>query len=239
MDSRPTRVRPGTIPGTILSLVFAGLLAGCGQVADPAIGGIASIDPPPAVALSPDTPSHLVQTFAQAMNHRDPDLYQQLLTGNFAFAFAASDSFGNAFPDRTLTREQEISSALHLLRTGTATEPPASRVVLTLDRALYPEIDSRPGKAFPWHQEVEVNYVLSVDTEIDSYRLTGAIRFFVVRGDSAEISPDLAARGFHPDRSRWWIERWEDESLNSGANPEDTPTPTRSTTWGRLKVLYL
>jgi len=36
------------------------------------------------------------------------------------------------------------------------------------------------------------------------------LNFFVVRGDSAQIPPQLMARGFRPDTTRWYIERLED-----------------------------
>ena len=34
-----------------------------------------------------------------------------------------------------------------------------------------------------------------------------------MRGDSADIHPDLEQRGFGPDPNRWYIERWEERAL--------------------------
>src|SRR5262249_23904018 len=111
--------------------------------------------------------------------------------------------------------------------------------VLTFDRTFILEPDSRPGKTFPWHQEIKRNVVLSVDNGDQNFRITGAARFYIVRGDSALIPPELVQRGFHADPNRWWIERWEAEPLDtSGTAPADSPTPTKTSTWGSLKALY-
>ena len=40
--------------------------------------------------------------------------------------------------------------------------------------------------------------------------------FFVVRGDSARIPKDMVDRGFGPDKNRWYIERWEDQTVGGG-----------------------
>ena len=234
---------PSLLARALAATVLLALLAGCaGKVADPnsaAIAGTGSIAPTPPTRLVPDSPKALMDAFAHAWNNRDPGQYPELFTDDYQFAFASFDSAGSAFANRSLTREDEIAIAQHLFVTGTASEPPAQRIVLTFDRTFIPEPDSRPGKAYPWHVEVKRNVVLSVDTGDRAFRITGGARFFLVRGDSAAIPPDLAARGFHADPNRWWIERWEDETLDTGGGlPADAPTPTATTTWGSLKALY-
>jgi hypothetical protein len=234
------------LAGAVILLAVAGC---AGKVADPnsaAIGGDGSSAPPPATSIVPDTPRTLVDAFSQAVNHRNPGQYAQLFTDDYKFVFAVTDSAGSAFRDRSLTREEELESAVHLFVTGVPDHPPASRIVLTLSRTFVPEPDSRPGKTFPWHQELSLTYVLAVDNAQEAFRMTGVMRLFIVRGDSAAISPDLVAQGFHPDASRWWIERWEDESVGGSASPmalsggtADAPTPVKETTWGDLKWLYL
>ena len=59
----------------------------------------------------------------------------------------------------------------------------------------------------------------------------------MVRGDSAAIPAEL---GFGPDSTRWYIERWEDETLSSGSRtlPVAAPQPARNTTWGMILTLY-
>ena len=73
---------------------------------------------------------------------------------------------------------------------------------------------------------------------ISGNRIAGAASFYLVRGDSAQIPPDLQARGLRPDRSRWWIERWEDETLRVPGRPGMATMPGRSITFGELKMLY-
>ena len=232
-------MRPSFARVPAASLLAALLvLAGCsGRITDPH-ALLASLQPPRSTSIAPDSPKTLLDALAHAWNDLDPGQYPELFTDDYQFVFSSADSAGNPFRDRTLTREDELAIAEHLFVTGTASNPPAQKIVLTFDRTFIPEPDSRPGKTYPWHLEVKRNVVLSVDTPDRAFRITGAARFFLVRGDSAAIPPDLAARGFRPDPNRWWIERWEDETLDTGASPADSPTPTHTTTWGSLKALY-
>ena len=214
-------------------------LPGCsGEIADPVTTARTAMAPF-STRIVPDSPRGVMDAFERAWDKRDPEHYGELFTEDFQFAFAAIDTAGNAFPGGRLTREDELLIAQHLFLTGTASLPPATKIVLTFDRTFIAEPDSRPGKTWPFHQEVKRNVVLSVDTGDAAYRITGAARFFLVRGDSAAIPPDLVARGFHPDPNRWWIERWEDETLDIGGGiPATGATPTQSRSWGALKALY-
>ena len=55
----------------------------------------------------------------------------------------------------------------------------------------------------------------------NTVEVTGNALFFLTRGDSAAIPQDLIARGLKPAAGdttssqalRWWIDRWEDETL--------------------------
>ena len=99
---------------------------------------------------------------------------------------------------------------------------------------------------------------LTIKTEEGvKYRIMGNARFFVVRGDSAMIPQELS---FKPDSTRWYIERWEDYTLNLHAVPRAPPgrgscrgppprrpgrlrrpglaRPHFDVTWGRIKSLY-
>ena len=168
------------------------------------------------VAPTPNSPRGLLDLFAWCWNNRAYDEYTEIFTDDFEFQFAQGDSAGNVFTDRGLFRQDELDTARHLFIEGTASNPPAQKIVLTFDRTFIPEPDSRPGKTFPVHQEIKRNVVLSIDTGDQAFRITGAARFFVVRGDSAKIPDDLVQRGFRPDANRWYIERWEDETLDTG-----------------------
>jgi hypothetical protein len=169
------------------------------------------------VAPTPNSVRGLLDLFSWCYNNRAYDEYTELFTDDFQFQFSVADTTGQAFGERGLFRQDELDTARHLFIEGTATEPPAQKIVLTFDRTFIPEPDSRPGKTYPVHQEIKRNVVLSIDTGDQAFRITGAARFFVVRGDSAKIPPDLVQRGFGPDKNRWYIERWEDETLDTGA----------------------
>jgi hypothetical protein len=69
--------------------------------------------------------------------------------------------------------------------------------------------------------------VLRIETDEESFQVTGDARFFVVRGDSALIPQDMLDRGFRPDKDRWYIERWEDETQGSGGGIANAVTRDR------------
>ena len=238
------------------------LLTGTSGCYNPFLPKVASTLGVAEVAPTPNTPRGVLDLFGWCWNNRAYDEYTEIFTDDFEFQFAITDSAGNAFRDRGLFRQDELDTARHLFIEGTTNEPPASKIDLKFDKTFIPERDSRPGKTFPWHQEVKRNLVLSIDTGEQNYRITGAARFFVVRGDSAKIPDDLVQRGFKPDINRWYIERWEDETLDTpGAlvanlDPdqvrtaivtalarEAAPVTTTSAlpvdvTWGRIKAIY-
>jgi hypothetical protein len=197
-----------------LGLILSVLLSGCFNPFSPKVAkGIGVTE----IAPSPNTPRGVLDLFAWCWNNRAYNEYTELFTEDFEFRFAATDSAGNAYRDRALYRQDELDTSRHLFIEGTANEPPASKIVLTFDRTFIPERDSRPGKTYPWHQEIKRNVVLSIDSGDQAFRITGAARFFVVRGDSALLPDELIQRGFTQDPNRWYIERWEDETIESAS----------------------
>ncbi|HTO90241.1 MAG TPA: hypothetical protein VMJ70_03850 [Candidatus Sulfotelmatobacter sp.] len=185
-------------------------LTGCFNPFDPRLSNQSGISEP---APNPNTTSNILNLFAWCWNHRAIDEYSEVFTDDFQFQFAATDSAGNAFTGRALFRQQELDTARHLFVEGTASEPPASSINLVLDRNFVAFPDSRPGKAYPWHQEIRTTVTLAIQAGDQDYRILGYARFFVTRGDSAKIPDELVRRGFRPDVNRWYIERWEDETV--------------------------
>jgi hypothetical protein len=57
---------------------------------------------------------------------------------------------------------------------------------------------------------------LTIRTDEQDFQVLGSARFFLVRGDSVAIPPELNTR-FGQDSTRWWIERWEDETQGGDA----------------------
>src|SRR6185503_12462597 len=81
--------------------------------------------------------------------------------------------------------------------------------------------DSRPGKIDPWHKEIFTRVDLTINTDELQTRSIGSARFFVVRGDSAQIPEEL---GLSADQNRWYIERYEEENSTSGAANRARPS---------------
>jgi hypothetical protein len=256
--------RPSARAALLAALLVAGLASGCYNPFAPKIANTVGVSE---VAPTPNTPRGVLDLFAWCWNNRAYDEYTEIFTDDFEFQFAATDSAGNAFRDRGLFRQDELDTARHLFIEGTANNPPAQKILLQFDRTFIPERDSRPGKEFPWHQEIKRNVVLSIDTGEQNFRITGAARFFVVRGDSADIPDELIQRGFKPDINRWYIERWEDETLETpaliarvggteamkralsealareavvaSAVPASSTQSIYDVTWGRLQAIYV
>lgn len=169
-----------------------------------------------------DTPVHLAIRLKWTWEHQDVTMYRELFTDDYVFVFAAADSAGRP----PFGRGDELTMGRHLFAEGTATEPCANRITLDYVSELVPRPDRRPGKAYPWHQEILANVVLKVYTDDYVHQIDGRVLFFVVRGDSALIPGDLEERGFGPDSTHWYIERWEDHTDASGLAPRASTAAT-------------
>lgn len=205
-----------------------------------------------APAPAPSSPASVIRLFEWSWNNRDTLRPREILTDDFLFQFALGDSAGNPFRDHPMDREQLLLCMRHLF-VGGGSEPPASSIRLVFDPVLSVQPDPRPGRAPLWHREILTSVDLSIRTPASEYRITGYARFFVVRGDSAAIPPDLVARGFQPDSSRWWIQQWLDETLvgpaaalrawrpavaeGHGAG-RGRVLPATNHTWGQVLSLY-
>ncbi len=199
-----------------LALAACGL-AGCFNPFQPLISSSRGVSSPAPV---PNSPANAVKLIEWCFNNRDPDVYREVFTDDYVFVFGLADTAGNAYRDRPYRREDELASATNLF-VGGGGSPPASRISLTFNRTLIALGDSRPGSNPRWHKTILTDVNLSVQiSEGDnqsSLEVTGKARYYVVRGDSARIPDELVQRGFRPDSTRWWVERWEDETLPSGS----------------------
>jgi hypothetical protein len=131
----------------------------------------------------------------------------------------------------------ELTMARNLF-VGGGSAPPASSISLILDPTLRALPDSRPGKNPRWHNEIVTSVNLTIKTEDGAeYRIVGDARFFLVRGDSALIPRVL---GLGPDSTRWYIERWHDETMKGSAVMAPGPRQLQSTLpFGRVTVSAL
>ena len=223
----------------LLVVLAAGALAlsgcsGSGDLPTAVLARLRARTPPPAPAPSPDSPTSLVRLFAWCWNHRDIERYREIFTDDYRFAFAITDSAGDAYRDVPWTREDELISVEHIF-------DDAASITLVFAGDLQAEPDYREGKTLPWHQTVHVPYLTLTIVWKDgsSFQATGGALFYVVRGDSAAIPQELLERGFTPDPTRWYIERWEDQTAIRGTAMTPARTaPARRVTWGDVKVLY-
>ena len=167
------------------------------------------------VAPSPSSPENAVKLFEWCWVNRGVEEYKELFTADYVFKSAELDSAGNQSRIET-HRDEEIDTAQNMF-VGSAERAPAARITLSFDRNLSKHNDTRAGKNPGWHQTIRTHVDLKVDIEEgNTLEVTGAALFYLTKGDSALIPTDLIARGFKPDPARWWIDRWEDETIGSG-----------------------
>jgi hypothetical protein len=194
--------------------------------------------PPPPPAPTPSSPAALLDLIEYCWNYRDSLHYAEVFTDDFQFVFAADDSAGSPYRNNPWTRANELAMAGALFHTGLPGHPRAQTIDLQFTNNPVVMPDPRLGRDPPWHKNIRTTVVLSVTT-VDGNRtnITGFANFFMTRGDSAAIPPDLIARGFLPDSTRWYLDRWEDETTHSSL--ASRAQPTRQVTWGYLKVQYV
>ena len=190
-------------------------------------------------APAPNSPVNVIRTFAWAVANHDTAAYMAVLTDDFRFQFAPNDSAGNPYRDQPWDRAIEGAAVGHMM-VGGGTVAPASGILLTIDNVLVAQSDPRPGKNPRWHKSVRTHVDLRVTVDAGGSpnvnTVQGYALFYVVRGDSAALSPARAAVAGR-DSTRWYIERWEDETAGTTAGMH--ANPTRSTTWGSIKALYV
>lgn len=239
MASRIRNAWPGHAGLAVLALVFAG----CADSRPRSFPTQPAAEP----GFVADSPANTVRLFEWALEHRDLERVIGLFTDDFLSVCAATDSAGNAFRSNALTRADEIECLRHML-VGGGIPPPASSISLQFDQNLIAQPDTRPGKDPVTHQEIVTTVVLRFATREEDFQVTGAARFFLVRGDAALFPAEFADRGAIPDPGLWYIERWEDETVGSagatGRVFDDRPAsplhaqPAKRTTWCSVKTLY-
>lgn len=210
--------------------IFA--LAGGGCSSSPGSPSLFVLGPrPSAKAPVADSPQSLLRLFEWSYVNRDVGHYRMLFTDDFRFVFSALDPSGNAYRD-SWTREQELEYFTHLVSGGGA-NPPVTSITLLLDRNF--QVSEDPRRPGPWHRLIRTSVTLKVvgATEVE---ISGFANFVFTRGDSAQIPDELAAQGVRPDSTRWFIDRWEDDTFQAAGL---RTMPTMKFTWGALKVLYL
>lgn len=193
--------------------------------------------PPPVIPTGAYSPVEAVRLVEWAWKNRNCEVLDRILTEDYRFQFAYGDSSGQGYLDVPFTFEDELRTSLGIF-VGTPEHLPANEILVDFDRTLVALNDDRPGRDPRWHRSirtsVNLNVTLSLGSSLDLNTVHGYAKFYAVRGDSAVLSPAQVAAGGR-DSTRWWIDRWEDETLPWGGS---SAHPTAITTWGRIKVLF-
>ena len=212
----------------LLGLLAPLVLSGCVESSAP-------WGPAPVVSASPgnSTPELAIRSVAWSWNQKSVGAYQVLFTDDYRFSFSTLDPYGDAYRGDTWMREDERLFAQHLFVGGSPTEPPATSIELAFNSKLVAEPDPRPGRNPRWHKNIQTALNLVVTDPNKQTNVTGLANFYLVRGDSAQV-PSGTAR----DSTRWYIDRWEDDTAsNPGGGPAQA-MPIKNLTMGQLKALY-
>jgi len=252
------RLRPLAGLG-VLALAFA--LAGCYNPFSPRIAPVLGNSKPAPV---PSSAPNLLRLFEWCYNNQAIAEYREIFSDDYRFFFSPTDSSGGEWRGTPWTREDELISATQLFVGGSATEPPASSIRLSLDKNFFVFPDpnytawDRDGR---WHKNIRTTVTLVISTEGgSSTEIQGHANFYMIRGDSAVIPEELKLRGFGPDTLRWYIRRWDDETAQEGiaqtvgqagarplgagrawllaAAPRADAGATQSISWGAIKAYY-
>ncbi len=196
----------------LLALLTAFAAAGCFNPFQPTVLTQRVVT----IAPSPNSEANAIRLFEWCWVNRGLEEYKELFTDDYIFQSATLDSAGNGTRDVVTRRTDELETAENIF-IGSAERPPASKITLNFDGNLVPFDDTRPGKIGKWHRTIRTSVDLKVEVgDGSTLEVTGYALFYLTRGDSAAIPLELKARGFKPDSLRWWIDRWEDETLQSG-----------------------
>ncbi len=214
------RTRHALVVAALLGLTLG--LVGC---INPFFPNVSSTRAAPEPAPTPDSPQNVLRLLRWCWENRAYTEYQGIFTKDYRFAFSQTDSSGAAYQDWAMTRDEDLHAALNLFQgTPESQKPPAQRIVLYFDPNLFAQIDGRPGKLDPWHKVIRTSVNLTIDNGTETWRVTGYGLYFVVRGDSANVSDDLVPN-LARDASRWYIERWEDQTGSAGGAAVQPATP--------------
>ena len=213
-------------------LVLSVATAGCGSSGGP----FRPFAPRASVSPGDATPELAVRSLEWSWNKKSAEVYRTLFTQDYQFAFSALDPYGDAYKITPWNRQDEMASSTHLFVGGSPIEPPAQAITLSLGAGLVVQDDPRPGMDPRRHKYVHTTVALTVLTASSETLITGFAGFYLVRGDSALVPDDIRALGYEADSTRWYIDRWEDDT----ATPAGTgrAMPTKSYTVGALKAIY-
>jgi hypothetical protein len=155
----------------------------------------------------PNSPINALALLEWCWDHRNATIYRDVFAADYVYTFAPADSQAIGVH---LSRDEELAMAENLFSEGTPGHPAATSITFGLNPVLIVQNDDRPGKNGTWHKRIGTSVRLTVNTPGPDYSTVSEAVFYVTRGDSAVIPPDLVARGFTPDPARWYVDGWTD-----------------------------
>jgi hypothetical protein len=212
----------------VLSLAIAMPFAACSKKAEEHPTQPETPTPP-----VPNSPENVIALIKWSWTQRDTAAYRQVFTDDYRYVFAASDSNP---PANGLDRFQELAVGFHLFRTGSLSNPAATSITFDLS-SVNVFADDRPGRNPTVHKKVTASLYVVAITPGPDYSLRSDVSFYVTRGDSAAIPTDTGAS---PDAGRWYVDRWQDDTVCLGNAPVNGDRVLESClTVGKLKLDYL
>lgn len=224
------------------------VLGGCWNPFSPLIAPIHGVSTPPP---TPSSAPGVLRLFEWCYNHKASAEYREIFTDDYRFFFSPVDSAGAEYRGTPWTREDELISTTQLFEGGSA-EAAASSISLTLDKNFKVDRDERHASTDPLgraHKNIRTQVLLNIRTsDGNAIDISGAANFYFVRGDSALIPQELKDRNFGPDSTRWYIQRWDDETAQPGAGAFASLPASRSRvlgstapvnlSWGTVKSFF-
>ena len=218
-------LRSGTTSSLLLlSLALAFTAAACSKSTQPK-----STDPP---APTPNSPANALLLLGWSWDHRDTLHYDMLPTADFEWGWATDTTLTNPLSNVPWTRDQELHFVGHLFNGGAHLgDPPARSALFSFISAPIPTADSRPGRDPGWHQEVTAEVGAQINLANGTQILISApVRFFLVKGDSAALTPAMVASGMTPSPDRWYLQGWNELTLDpNSASKYNSFIPLRNT----------
>jgi hypothetical protein len=220
-------------PGRLALAALLVLIAGCSGAGSTRLDRLLTAATPAARPPAANSPLALMQNMSWCWENLSESYYRQILSSSFLFDFGSADSSGRAYRDNSWNVDDERLFAHNLFVAGSVYAAPASSITLSLT-SMQLDVDLRPGRTYPWHQAVYADMNLNI-LKVDgtAFQITGPVKFYVARGDSAGIPADLGAVA---DSSSWYLDGCVD--LAAGTSSPQDPTPTRRVTLGMLRDLY-
>lgn len=196
------------------ALAVALVLVGCSKSTQPHVVQDA--------APVADSPVHALDRLRWSWAHRDTLTYGSLPAGNFWYGYLVSDSATNPWGNTAWSRDEELGFVRHLFAGGAASGSlPASDILIAYQSTPVPTGDSRPGRDPGWHQEASLIVAALIRrTDGTEIQIGAPVRFFLVRGDSAVLTPAMIGAGLTARPDRWYVEGWNDLNTTPVSSPK-------------------